>query len=698
MTDPQRAVAGDQETFTYDAFISYSHAADGKLAPALQNALQRFAKPWYRRRALHLFCDQTSLSASPGLWPSIEAALTTSRYFLLLASPEAAQSRWVQQDVAWWLEHQSPDTLLIGLTDGHIKRPEGAKDFDWEQTDALPPNLQGVFTENPLWVDFRWAQGQEHLSTKNPAFQNALAALAAPLRGIPKEDLIGEDVRQHRRALLLAQGAAVVLVVLLVAAIGATFLALRNQAEAEKQARISLTRALAAQAVTETERGEHERGALLARQAYLVDEANHGLVRERVNAALRTALGVPYFSPSLRGHGGQVFAVALAPDGRLALGGAADGTVHLWDPAHPEADPAVLPGHEDLVQSVAFTPDGLTLASGGYNGVRLWDLTNLADPVLLRGHERVVESVAFAADGRLLASGSEDRTVRLWDLTNLEADPVVFRGHEGDVLSVAFAPDGHTLASGSYDGTMRLWDLTNPKATPVVLETHMGRVWSVAFAPDGRTLASGGGDGTVRLWDLAHPEAGSTILAEHERPVIAIAFAPDGRLLASGGEDGTVRLWDPAHPEAGSSILVGHEGSVAAVAFAPDGSTLASVGDDHTVRLWDPTHPEAAPVVLVGHEEMVWSLAFAPDGQTLASGSRDGSVWLWIANTETLAKLVCTRVWRNLTLDEWRQFVGDPEQVPYQATCPNLPSGGDMAMATPAIGTLAGPSASPSPG
>src|SRR5215203_1858960 len=203
----------------YDAFISYSHAADGKLAPALQNGLQRFAKPWYRRRALHLFRDQTSLSATPGLWPSIEQALQGSRYFLLLASPKAAASRWVQQEVAWWLEHKSPDTLLIGLTDGHIKRPEGAKDFDWEATDALPPNLKGVFTENPLWVDFRWAQGQEHLSTKNPAFQNALAALAAPLRGIPKEDLIGEDVRQHRRALLLARGAAVVLSLLLVVAV-----------------------------------------------------------------------------------------------------------------------------------------------------------------------------------------------------------------------------------------------------------------------------------------------------------------------------------------------------------------------------------------------------------------------------------------------------------------------------------------------
>ena len=87
----------------YDAFISYSHAADGKLAPALQSALQRFAKPWYRRRALHIFRDQTSLAATPELWPTIQAALDDAKYFLLLASPEAAQSKWVRREVGHWL-------------------------------------------------------------------------------------------------------------------------------------------------------------------------------------------------------------------------------------------------------------------------------------------------------------------------------------------------------------------------------------------------------------------------------------------------------------------------------------------------------------------------------------------------------------------------------------------------------------------
>jgi hypothetical protein len=167
----------------YDAFISYSHAADGKLAPELQLALHRFAKPWYRLRALRVFRDKTSLSATPGLWPSIEQALADSRYFLLLASPEAAASRWVQQEVAWWLKHKSPRTLLIVLTEGALAWDHAAGDFDLARSDALPPNLQGAFAEDPLWVDLRWARSEAQLSAKDPRFQDAVADLAAPITG-----------------------------------------------------------------------------------------------------------------------------------------------------------------------------------------------------------------------------------------------------------------------------------------------------------------------------------------------------------------------------------------------------------------------------------------------------------------------------------------------------------------------------------
>src|SRR5258707_7071079 len=114
---PKRPARGDG-VMVYDAFVSYSHAKDKPIAAALQSVIQKLGKPWYRRRALRLFRDDTSLSATPHLWPTIEQALAQSRFLILLASPEAAASPWVSKEVAYWLEHKSADTLFVAVTDG----------------------------------------------------------------------------------------------------------------------------------------------------------------------------------------------------------------------------------------------------------------------------------------------------------------------------------------------------------------------------------------------------------------------------------------------------------------------------------------------------------------------------------------------------------------------------------------------------
>ncbi len=243
--DKAERTSGPSVMTAYDGFISYSHAADGLLAPRLQSGLQRFAKPWWKRRSVRIFRDESSLSANPHLWSSITEALDESDWFVLLLSPEAAQSPWVNQEIEYWIEHKEPSRILPVVTDG---------EFGWIHDvtgDAVPPSLQGVFSEEPRWVDLRFARDEDHLDLKNSRFSAAVADIASALRGIPKDDLESEEVKQHRRTIRTAWGAGLLVLLLGAAAAVAAVQASRNAAEAERQAAIAEEQAAIAEANAE---------------------------------------------------------------------------------------------------------------------------------------------------------------------------------------------------------------------------------------------------------------------------------------------------------------------------------------------------------------------------------------------------------------------------------------------------------------
>lgn len=221
----------------FDGFISYSHEADPELASRLQTGVQRFATPWWRRRGLRIFRDETSLAADPHLWSSVARAMEDSEWFVMLASPEAASSSWVDREVSWWLDHKARERVLLVVTRGDLVWDAESGRLDIERSTAVPPALGEAFTDEPRWVDARWAREDDHLDPRDARFRDMVADVAAPLHGVPKDELASEDLRQHRRTVRTAWVGAIAVGLLAILAVGAGLVAVAQRNEARQQRR-----------------------------------------------------------------------------------------------------------------------------------------------------------------------------------------------------------------------------------------------------------------------------------------------------------------------------------------------------------------------------------------------------------------------------------------------------------------------------
>lgn len=299
---------------------------------------------------------------------------------------------------------------------------------------------------------------------------------------------------------------------------------------------------------------------------------------------------IAQFSP-----GASVFTVAFSPDGQLLASGGDDNAAILWDVADQNKREAFIE-HGSSVMSVAFSPDGRRLASACLDGfVRLWDVANQRRRISLT-HKGWVKSVAFSPDGRTLASGGGDQLGKIvfWDVRE-ERDILTLTGHESIVESVVFSPDGQHLASASRDNAVILWDVPGQRMHKK-LTKHNNVVYAAAFSPDGQLLATSSRDKTIKLWHIDSGEDFATLNLRADQYVYAeaLAFSPDGKYLASACVDHTIRLWDTENHHA-VATLRGHDGGVTSVAFSPDGRTLTSGSRDRTVLLWDLSHFNIVP-------------------------------------------------------------------------------------------------------
>jgi WD40 repeat protein len=407
-----------------------------------------------------------------------------------------------------------------------------------------------------------------------------------------------------------------------------------------------------------------------------------------------------------------VMSIAFSPDGKslaVGLGG------YSWDSAGQitlldvEARKKVksFPAPVGGVNQLAFHPGGNRLAVAGKEIVEIWDVGHRDSPKkihTLRGHRNWVYSVAFSPDGKWLATGGWDRTIKLWNAESYDEERPTIFGHTGFVYDLVFSPDSLSLASAGEDRKLALWEIPTGRNL-ATFHGHADIVHAIAFRPDGLEIATASVDGTVKIWDrkTGHP----IVFSQHDRPVSRLAYHRNGQRVLSGSESFdppgaySTRGWDPITGEtdpklardelldgsnlppdyemgalslenslskssdgkliaqiitgswtssysdsrsyAGGTVeiwdapsgdlihtLIGHTCRVNCMLFSPDGKRLATASNDFTIKLWDVGNGHEV-FTLRGHTAAVISLVFSPDGNRLVSGGYEGEARVWDA-------------------------------------------------------------------
>ncbi len=338
----------------------------------------------------------------------------------------------------------------------------------------------------------------------------------------------------------------------------------------------------------------------------------------------------------LTAQSGVVTVLAYSPAGRTLAAGYQDGTIRLWDIASHHLISTASLGAVPL--ALAFTGGGTTLEVADSDAAGSWNLANQARIALrpLAGLSNG-DSVAFSPDGKMIATGGRDGIIRLWDTASQQEIGTPMSSDASPVDAVAFSPDGTTLATANTDGNVQLWNTATQQVTgPALIGAGAAQVNALAFSPDNTVLATGSQDGTVRLWEVATGSQDGAPMATGY-PVNALTFGDGGTTLSAAENDGSTELWNVAtQTQTGAPLTAPGSASVSALAFSPGAGALATGGGNGTISLWSPTgfYQPSAPLI-VGSQYLAAATAGRPsavlsaNGGVLATVGNRGTVRLW---------------------------------------------------------------------
>lgn len=492
----------------FGAFISYSRTVSTGLATDLQTELERFAKPWNRLRAMRVFRDDSTMSANASLWSAIKKGLADSRWLVLIATPEAAASEYVNKEVAWWVANKDRSRILVAYAGGEIAWDKSARDFT-ASSDAVPPALRGVFEDEPRWVDFRWYSAVGSLGKDDPRFADGVADLSATIREVERDSLVGENVRQHRLQRRWTRAALAGLSALLLASLVATSVAVVQYREAVQQRNVAEEQALVATVRQLAASAENLASTDLERALLLADTAYRTRQEPQTVGALHTVLST---TPQLVGFvdvGKPVTFVDGTPDGRFMVVGTTSGDVLLIDrDSGSRSELMQLPGQ---VGFLAISEDGATVAANWVQedqpqqvgGSAVW-----RDGAVTEISERVV---ALSPSGHTIAFISDVETD---SLLGEYAIGVISDGERREITTggpalgwVELPDDSQIVAMNAHGGFTRAQlgggavERTNiPMGTWVA---------GGAVSQDGTRFTYSTGDGEIEVWDFNGPFSSS---------------------------------------------------------------------------------------------------------------------------------------------------------------------------------------------